>query len=96
MEQKGFDVIGYFLAGGHKSKNQTARERKSFSFQMLLLSSSGITYLLCYSVGTLSHFPSRCLAGLVPDPAPSPGPAVPWEVLQRIPQHSCWIYLIKM
>lgn len=28
LEWKGFDVISYFLAGGCKSENQAARERK--------------------------------------------------------------------
>lgn len=28
LEWMGFDVISYFLAGGHEGENQTARERK--------------------------------------------------------------------
>lgn len=28
LEWKGFDVISYFLAGGHKSEDLAARERK--------------------------------------------------------------------
>lgn len=28
LEWMGFDVISYFLAGGHEGENQAARERK--------------------------------------------------------------------
>lgn len=53
--------MGYFLAGGHKSRNQAAREEIIFKH---LSDSSRITYAICVSVRPWSHFATWCLAGL--------------------------------
>lgn len=57
--------MGYFLAGGHKSRNQAAKEEMIFKH---LSDSSAITYVLCVSARTWSHFATWCLAGLTGAP----------------------------